>query len=355
MSCENCPITSLNIRVAYKLWICAGLLLVLRAVPALSNDTTTNTSTAAEPLSFEFIKNPPGELHFIGTHRLHINCRLTTTVDSEPDAPADNHTSINSEAHNNGVTVLFEAGLGGSALEWQAVVDNLPAGLTACTYDRTGYGWSDPFGTPRDVRHLAFEIDKLLQHADISGQLLLVGHSFGGFVMRMLAERRSDVAGLVFVDTSHEQQFSRMQGHANAAMLPTRSQFIIRSNDVPENLPADIKAQVRAFGRMRKTYAATHGEMSRFGESAQQVAKARERNPVPFNVPIVVIRRGKELYNDDTDGLAKNAIWVELQEDLTKLSTHSKMVVAENSGHHVHVDQPELVAEQLKLLIDELP
>ena len=100
---------------------------------------------------------------------------------------------------------------------------------------------------------------------------------------------------------------------------------------------------------MRKTYAALHSEMSRFRESADQVR--RSRVVVPY--PVVVIRRGRDLHATDYKGDLKTAIWKELQQDLVTLSEQGHIIVAEQSGHHVHADQPELVVNVIVSLIDE--
>ena len=69
-------------------------------------------------------------------------------------------------------------------------------------------------------------------------------------------------------------------------------------------------------------------------------------------MPVTVIRRGARLYPDDERGRSKNDGWIELQEDLVALGTPGRLVVAEGAGHHVHVDAPALVADEVRALVD---
>jgi len=130
-------------------------------VDSLSATTRSNDTT------IDFIWNPPGQLISVGKHRLHIHC-----VGKGP------------------VTVIFEAGLGGSSLEWRVAQQSISTRARACVYDRGGYGWSDPAGGRRDSHLLAAETNLLLNNINVRGPLILIGHSFGGFVIRELANLR---------------------------------------------------------------------------------------------------------------------------------------------------------------------
>jgi len=290
---------------------------------------------AETSLSFGFLDEPPGTLVALERGRLHLECR------GGGSGPA---------------TVLFEAGLGGSAFEWQPVEERLPEAVRLCHYDRAGYGWSDPVWHRRDARALAGELDALLEAAALEPPFVLVAHSFGGFVARLLAARRAeDIAALVLVDTSHEEQFTRLASPGGKRMLPRGGTFVMSQAEAPEGLPAALERKVTALGRLRKTYAATYGEMASFLESAEQVGAARTARDGPFPFPVVVIRRGRDLYADSgAVGKSKTAAWAALQEDLATLGTEGRVVVAESSGHHVHVDDPDLVAREIARVLEAL-
>lgn len=281
----------------------------------------------APPLDFSFTQQPPGRLVMIDGFRLHVDC--------QGDGP---------------VTVLFEAGLGGSSLEWKPIQRVLSERSRACLYDRGGYGWSDRSPFRRDARQLAIEADQLLAALNVDGALILVGHSFGGFIIRLLAQRRADsIAGMVLVDASHEDQLRKLEKISGMSMMPRDASFVVSPVAIPQALPSTIQRQIAAFSRMRKTYSALHAEMRYFRQSAEQVRQAREL----MTFPVVVLRRGTDLYAHDKQGAQKTAAWEELQQDLARISTSGRVLVAERSGHHVHADQPELVVDAIGSLLDE--
>lgn len=290
-------------------------------------------AAAEEPLSFAFLDEPPGERVSVGATRLHLHCRGA-------DVSA-----------GGAATVVFETGLGGNALEWSPIADALAPRARVCTYDRAGYAWSDPSLARRDARRLARELTQLLVAADIDGPLIVVAHSFGGLVARLFVEGREDVIGLILVDSSHEEQFERLETDGRRPLVPRSRQFVISGNAAPESLPRNIRRKVDAFARMRKTYSATHGEMAAFRDSADQVRLARRQAGAPHDFPVTVIRRGRDVYAGRTSGAAKTAAWVEMQEDLATLGTSGRLVVAEGSGHHVHADDPTLVVAEIDRLL----
>lgn len=281
-----------------------------------------------EPLSFEFIKHPPGQLVAFDSYRLHVNCI------GEGD-----------------ITVLFEAGLGGSSLEWLPVQQGLSARVRSCAYDRAGYAWSDPSPYPRQAVQIAHEANMMLSALGVDGPLLLVAHSFGGFVARLLAKQTSlPIVGMILIDSSHEDQFSKMEEAGGKSVMPTSQSFVISNSHAPLNLPTDLRRKVQALSRMRKSYAATHGEMAAFRDSARQVKLHRSK----VDFPVAVLLRGKDPFDEaDKNSQAKNDIWRTLQSDLVALSEKGFSVVAERSGHHVHVDEPELVVKTIEGLIDD--
>ena len=320
--------------------VAGGAILGAGAAPGAAAAGTDDDPAADAPLSFGFLDEMPGEHHVVAGVRLHLDC-------DAPAGPAD-------AADAGAPVVLFDAGLGGSALEWEPVRELLRPGVRTCTYDRAGYGWSDPSARSRPAGRLAAELAELLGVAGLDdAPVVIAAHSFGGFVARLLAARRPEaVAGLVLVDASHEQQFARLEAASGKLMLPRGRQFVISQKGAPERLPPDVRRRVEAFARLKKTYAATHGEMASFRDSAREVERARTASGAPFTVPVTVVRRGARLYPDDERGRPKNDGWIELQEDLASLGTPGRLVVAEGAGHHVHVDAPALVADEVRRLVD---
>src|SRR5256885_11213084 len=109
-------------------------------------------------------------------------------------------------------TVVLDSGLGGSSLDWTRVQPEIAKFTRVCSYDRAGYGWSDLSPEPRTSSQIAKELKGLLTSAAERPPYVLVGHSFGGYNMRMFSELYpSDVAGMVLVDAEHPDEGSRQK------------------------------------------------------------------------------------------------------------------------------------------------
>ena len=132
---------------------------------------------------------PPGRTVPVGGRQFHLHC----TGDGHP-------------------TVILEAGIGGSGSQsWTAVQPEISSETRACSYDRAGVLWSEPGERPRDAETVAQELNAVLTSASISPPYVMVGHSFGGFFVRVFADRfPEDVVGMVLVDASHPDQDSRL-------------------------------------------------------------------------------------------------------------------------------------------------
>ena len=82
-------------------------------------------------------------------------------------------------------TVILESGLGGASVDWLMVQPEVAKFTRVCSYDRAGYGWSDPGPEPRSSLQIAHELKQLLQAASETGPYILVGHSMGGYDIRV--------------------------------------------------------------------------------------------------------------------------------------------------------------------------
>jgi pimeloyl-ACP methyl ester carboxylesterase len=108
-------------------------------------------------------------------------------------------------------TVVFDSGLSDWSSTWALIQPAVATRTRACSYDRPGMGYSDPAthaSTPLDATH---DLHALLERAGIHGPLLLVGHSLGGFNMKLYAALYPEqVAGAVLVDPAEERLWERV-------------------------------------------------------------------------------------------------------------------------------------------------
>lgn len=152
---------------------------------------------AVSLLYFRAHNPPPGDTYLVAAHRMHMICTWS------------------------GPTLVLDAGGGNDALVWGGVQPWLSRTTRVCAYDRAGFGWSDALPPPRDADHITSELHQLLLQANISGPIVLMGHSIAGIYIRDYATRfPSDVAGLVFVDSSTPLQNQNPAFWAFIAKLP---------------------------------------------------------------------------------------------------------------------------------------
>lgn len=209
-------------------------------------------------------------------------------------------------------TIVLEAGYDSSGLDtWFDLMDPLGATSRVCTYDRAGTGVSDPRpkGTITSMSE-ADELHRLLEAASIQDPYVVVGHSYGGFIARLFAARyRDETAGLVLVDSSHEDE-----------VVPYRRYY---GNDpagdwVDGGDPVDIDATVHAL----RTTARDLGDL-----------------------PLVVVQAGT--YED----VLSIRLWNRTQADLATLSTDAVHIQA-TGGHFVMNDDPQAIIAAVRAVVD---
>ena len=304
-------------RIGVRLVALAGLIAVALAGAACGPPAVASDA-----------ESPPGRLVGVGLHRLHIHC----TGRGSP-------------------SVVFESGLGGTSLDWARVQPEVSRFTRACSYDRAGYGWSERGPEPRHAARIAQELDRLLLHANVPPPYVLVGHSFGGLAVRLLAARkeRPAVAGLVLVDATHEHQFQRMESAGvRVPMAPTGRRFVIANHWLlPSALPEHLKPLAQRLALARKAIRTLYGELGSLRHSARQVGAIR-RAP---EAPVIVLARSPRRDADDRHhGL--DGTWLDLQRELAGTMKNGSFQMVPGSGHYIHLDRPERVVDAIRTIVD---
>lgn len=141
--------------------------------------------------------------------------------------------------------VIFDSGLGLDGAVWARVQPEVSRMTRACSFDRAGYGGSDEGPAPRDATHIVADLRAALEVAGIDGPYVLVGHSMGGYDMRLFANLyTTDVMGMVLVDPSID---------GNLAPLAAVSPAFVQEQDVFE-ATAGKCIRAAAHGEMRPGY-----------------------------------------------------------------------------------------------------
>jgi len=278
----------------------------------------------------------PGHLVDVGGHRLQINCEGTGSP-----------------------TVVLESGLGDLLSEWQPVQLQISRFTRACSYDRAGYGESDIGPLPRTSLQISGELHALLQNAGEHPPYILVGHSFGGYNVRVFNGKfPNEVVGMVLADSPQEDQYELLPlawRHFGAELL---SRWEGQAEWMPPQIAFGI-ARLRfrtilgpdAYLILQSKYLKTRtSELKEIQTSAEQ---ARGSGTLS-NKPLVVLTAVKQddalrgaLSPEDFTRFQK--IWVQtLQPRLVQLSARGKQVIMSDVGHDVPKERPESIVDAVR-------
>lgn len=255
-------------------------------------------------------------------------------------------------------TVILESGIGGSAYDWRSVQARIAERTRVCAYDRAGLGRSPPGPFPRDTRAEVGDLEALLRASGIRPPYVLVGHSMGGYNVRLFASRhRRDVAGMLLVDPSVENQLpilyaavpavaaidQRQIGQLRACADPQRSAEVTArcARSAPEGFPPDLAAAfVAEFGLAAAQTVLS--EVDSFLTVASQQVIA-ERRPLGA-MPLIVLTRGERSGNLTPDQAETEwTVWHRLHGEVARLSTIGSHRVVEGANHYIQLDRPDAV------------
>jgi pimeloyl-ACP methyl ester carboxylesterase len=289
-----------------------GLIVLAALAGATYQSLATRKDLALTP--------PPGQLVDIGGYRLHLWC----TGDGAP-------------------AVILDTGLGGSSADWGFVQPEVARFTRVCSYDRAGMGYSDPGPSPRTARRIANELAELLVRSGTGGPVVLVGASIAGFNVRVFASDHPErAAGLVLVDASHEDQAHEVPRMARFVPLLSTigvlRVFGISFGLSVESLAPSVRQFARATSFRAAGYQAAADEILHIRESAAEVRSSRRK----LTIPVVVI----------TGGRGADEKWRQLQRDQASLSERGCLMIAQASGHVVAVDQPEVVVDAIRTVVE---
>jgi pimeloyl-ACP methyl ester carboxylesterase len=297
---------------------------------------------------------PPGRLIDVGGHRLHVMC-----------------------SGAGGPPIVLEAGIAASSLSWAAIQPLIARFGRVCTYDRAGLAWSDVPSCPRTFERIVDELATVLSDVASGERCILVGHSFGSFVVCGYAMRHPDVvAGLVLVDPPVEwlvpdaQRAYRLRraqrlawvGAALAHLGIPRALLgllIGGSSAAPQRFARLFGETVshtlgRLVGEVRKLPPETYPLMQAFWSqpkcyrSMADHMAALERDGAGIaaivtapHIPTVVISSGNQPEE-----------YIAAQRALADASHHGRHIIAARSTHWVQLDEPELVVAAVRELVD---
>jgi pimeloyl-ACP methyl ester carboxylesterase len=308
---------------------------------------TANSRAATDP------PKVPGTMVDLGGHRLHVNC----TGKGSPIA-------------------VVETGLGDFSFDWILVQTKVASFTRICTYDRAGYAWSDPGPKPRTFAQINLELRDALAKLGEHGPFVLIGHSYGGPVVRNFASvYPENVAGIVLVDAAFEgmrvgiggSKTMRLGEDASGKQIPPAHEDL-KASDKPattkgqpqENtldpmykvLPeADQKLQLWAQ-ILPELEDAENSQREWSGEYFGKWMKTPQAGSLG-KIPLIVLTRAQGGYGNDADVPAAQMEKERKdgQQMLVHLSSNSKQVIVQ-SGHNMEVEAPDQVVAAIRQVVE---
>ena len=299
---------------------------------------------------------PPGTMIDLGGRRLHV-------VSAGEGAPS----------------VVFEAGIAATSVSWSLVLPEIARNARVCAYDRAGLAWSDTDPRPHTLENILADLDFVIARSNLPRPIVLVGHSFGCFVICAWASRNPDaVGGLVLIDPPAPSEWGeptparrrllkrgvrlsyvggvcarlgivrallsllsggapRVPGTLIKTLGPTAAGKLRHLVTQVRKLPPEMYPVVQAHWCDPKCFRALAGHLRVLQEAAAFMGALKA---LP-DVPLAVISSG-----------ALPPDQMEEQRRLTALSSSGRHIVAEHSGHWIQFDEPGLVIGAIRAMLN---
>jgi pimeloyl-ACP methyl ester carboxylesterase len=287
---------------------------------------------------------PPGSLYDVGGYRLQLNC-----------------------SGNGSPTIILESGLGGPGLQWLLVQQELAKSNRVCSYDRAGLGWSDAGPRPRTSQQMVKELHALLQAAGVPGPYVLVGHSLGGFNVRLYAHQYpTETAAVVLVAAGSEDDYAKMPpeyqkidaanrqsnqllgvlSRLGLTRLAGKTGLLASFTGLFARFPPEAQAEMEALTFYRSQYWATsYDELSAVDQSKSQVAAAGSLG----SLPLVVLSASPDVSRLPASFPVQQIVdtFRLLQDELAGLSTNTVHIVCDTCDHYVPMTDPARVVDAI--------
>jgi len=283
----------------------------------------------------------PGKLYDVGGYSMHLYC----TGQGSP-------------------TIILDSGLGDDFTIWAKVQPELSKVTRVCSYDRSGFGWSQSRPGMRDANAICAELHQLALVAGIERPFILMGHSIAGLYLRSYAAHfLNDLAGLIFVDGATPLQDDRVprelvkiQDRQREQMpwqkfLMTLGWYRIKGKctKVPPGFES-YSLWIKADSCVPSQLSAIEGELDAEHASGEETLHAG-----PFDsLPILIFSRDPTVLasNWPTQVSKDNAVvWNQMQEEAKALSSQSRRIIAKGSDHDVQIDRPELLIKEVTAFV----
>ena len=257
-------------------------------------------------------------------------------------------------------TVIMDSGHALPGYEWAAVQPEIAKFTKACWYDRAGFGWSDRANSPNTVDSMPRDLHRLLGAAQIGPPYILVGHSLGGWNVRVFNSLYpGEVAGIILVDVPSEDTLDRIPNLARRKFpisLPRHALSLVvegvgqtgvfrlaslSSGPRPSGLTQEQWAILCALQRRPKAIGA---EINEHGAGLQSVARVRASGGFG-EIPFVVLTAGQG------PNVEEQRVMIQLQSEFAHRFPHGNQVLVPNSDHMIPYNAPQTIVEATRSIL----
>ncbi len=287
----------------------------------------------------------------------------------------DGRTLYVLEKGSGGPAVLFEAGIAATNLNWHHIQETVARFTHTTSYDRSGLGWSSPCRSVRTPGNIAEELHTMLQRAGVKPPYVLVGHSFGGLIMRRYAVTYpEDVAGVLLIDPMRCEEWpplnpekqaminrgkrlcryaipiahvglirlavtsllcrsGRLSGHLASAAGPGGRHVLTRVTEEVCKMPREVWPIIASHWSRPGYFAGMRCHVEAVPAAVREMQDAK---PIS-QIPVVVLTPGK------STPLSAGC--------LEQIGNNVRQVIASASAHWIHLDEPELVIESIHEMV----
>jgi len=297
---------------------------------------------------------PIGKMVELGGHAIHVHC-------SGKGAP----------------TVVIENGFEEYSFDWVLVQSEVEKFTRVCTYDRAGYAWSEQGPKPRTFAQINLELHEALTKLGERGPFVLVGHSFGGPVIRnYFLLYPKEVSGMVLAESVSEEQrvtigkkAVRLRDDAKGKRIPEPHEMMLAADKPATSMGTEVSASSAVdppFDRLPTEIQRFHlwadsqpalndAENSEREWSPEYFAQwhAKSQAGTLGSIPLIVLTRAKGGYGNDLDIPAEQleAERLKTQAGLATLSTNGTQRIVQG-GHNLQVEAPAEVVRAIRDVVD---
>jgi pimeloyl-ACP methyl ester carboxylesterase len=277
--------------------------------------------------------------------------------------------------------IVLEAGIAASSLNWSILQPQLATLTSVYSYDRAGFGWSSPSGKACSLQQMASHLHELVTAARVPSPYILIGHSYAAYILRVYTQHFADeIAGIILVDPLTPEEwvapqslerwrlrrgvwFSRAGGVLGVLGVVRFCLWLLQrgNNAVPRKVVSVFGGQAREtiehiltelaklppqtvrLIRERWSQGRFFWTMARYIKTLPACAREASACNIPAHIPVTVI-----------SGVHQPPVRVAEHQALAASSRRGRHIMAANSAHWVHLDQPELIFEAFRTMAAEM-